>query len=402
MNSNLIDKLLDIQVQNFIETHQDDSIHELILKYNGKTELPIKEIAEQIQCRKKASRKLPGLSKYKLLYKKVSLEQASSELTASYKSSRMHGKRMIDLTGGLGIDSIYFSKKFEEVYYCELNEELADLATHNFNLLGIKNIKVIKGDSIDALERFKDDYFDWIYADPSRRNEQLRSVDIKYLKPDVVSNIDLFRQKSGRICFKLAPAFDLTEAYRLFPELDNFEVVSVNNECKEVLLFITEITPEKKQTISAIILNQSGKTESYRALKNNQYLVHLVSPDNGMYFYEPDVAIRKAGLTGLIAERQKLSFISNESIYLVSNENKMNFPGRKFLIESVFRYNPKEIMKYLDEKGIVSANIARSDFPNKPDEIKNTLKLKDGGQDYLFFTKDFEQNLLFIHTSKID
>ncbi len=400
MRENLINKLLNASVQRFIEEHADDPAHELVLKYGGKTDLPIKEIAEQLECRKKAGNKLPKLKAHNLIYRKIPLEQASSEATASYKASRLQGKRLIDLTGGLGIDSIFYSRRFEEVIYCEINEELAEIAKYNFSVLGIRNIEVITGDSIDVLAQAPDKYFDYIYADPARRNDNRRSVDINYLKPDIISNLDLFKQKSNRVCIKLAPAFDPTEAHRQFQDLEMFEVVSVNNECKETLVFLRGDNDEMKPGVSAVVLNKKGGMKAYRALFNNEYALNFSLPQKNMCFYEPDVSIRQARLSGLIAEQLKLKFISQSAVYLTSGKYKEDFPGRSFRIREVLKYNAKEVTKYLSAQNIASANISRSDFPNKPEELKKMFRLKDGGHDYLFFTKDMNSNLLFIHAEK--
>lgn len=401
MNDNLIKILLSKQAQDFIELHENDPVHELVLKFGGKTDLPIREIAEQIECRRKARRKLPYLSRHNLLYRKTALEQASSELTAEYKASKLRGNRLIDLTGGLGVDSIYFADKFDEVFYCEINEELAEIASANFRTLGKTNIQVIKNDGIKVLKGLDDTFLDCIYIDPSRRDGSRRSVDIKYMQPEIPGNLELCLQKANTVCVKLAPAFDIDEAFRLFPELKTFEVISVNNECKEVLLYFCKSgNNEIKQTVSAVMLNEKGAIQTYRAIRSNDYMIKFTVPQKDMYLYDPDAAIKKAGLSGLIADRLNMSYISNNSSYLISLKNIEEFTGRKFIIINVLKYNPKDIQKYLGSSDIETANIARSDFPYKPEELKKILGLRDGGNDYLFFTKDMNQNLLFIHCRK--
>ena len=128
-------------------------------------------------------------------------------------------------------------------------------------------MNVCKGDGIDILKYYEDKYFDWIYADPSRRNEVKRSVDIKYYSPDVISNFQLLKSKTKNLLLKLAPAFDLTEAFKLFPELNEFSVVSVNNECKEVLLFFEfdKHIQNGRQIKSAAILNENAETQTFNA-----------------------------------------------------------------------------------------------------------------------------------------
>ena len=328
-------------VKQFIKNNSHLSSQEILLKHSGKSELPIRVIAEQIECRKKAEKKLPSLSKKNLIYKKVSLEQSSSEITAEYKSSRLSGKRIIDLTGGLGVDSIYFSKILDEVIYCEQNKELSEIAEFNFGELGI-NINVHKGDGIDILKSYDDKYFDWIYADPSRRNETKRSVDIKYYSPDVLENFELLKSKTKNLLLKLAPAFDLTEAFKLFPELNEFSVVSVNNECKEVLLFFDfDKHHPRLQIKSAAVLNENAATQIFNANIDDGTPRFLGDPDENLYFYEPDAAIRKAGLSNFIADKFKMKFINSISDYLISEKTIGNFPGRKFIIVHTVIYNVK-------------------------------------------------------------
>ena len=403
MNNPIRNILNSEEVKLFIKNNSHLSSQDILLKYSGKIDLPIKEIAEQIECRKKAEKKFPALSKQNLIYKKISLEQSSSEITAEYKSSRLSGQPIIDLTGGLGIDSIYFSKIFGEVIYCEQSKELCIIADHNFNALNIKNIEIKNGDGIEILKNFKDKFFDWIYVDPSRRSQSKRSVDIKYYSPDVVSNFELLKCKTKNLLLKLAPAFDLTEAFKLFPELNEFSVVSLNNECKEVLLFFNfDQHHPRPQIKSAAILNENAETQIFNSDVDDSTSRTFVEPDNNLYFYEPDAAIRKAGLSEIIADKFKMGFLNPLSDYMISNTKNINFPGRKFRIEYSCNYNLKEIKKYLVQNGIVKANIGRSNFPMKPEEIKQTLKLKDGGKHYLFFSKNSEDKLLFMHCRRID
>ncbi|MBU2494216.1 MAG: RsmD family RNA methyltransferase [Bacteroidetes bacterium] len=393
----LIDILNSEEAQKFIEKNKTLNSSEILLKKSA-SNLPLKEIAEQIDCLQKAEIKLPELNTYKLIYKKIPLEQSSSEQTARYKSKILKGNKIIDLTGGLGIDSIYFSKSFEEVVYCELNEELAAIAAHNFKTLKINNITVNNGDGIEILKKYKDEYFDWVFADPSRRDKDKRSVDIKYYSPDVVSNLDLFIQKSQNICLKLAPAFDLKEAERIFPKMNEFSVVSVKNECKEVLVYFNKKNERKIK--SAVILNDNNEPVIINNSINEKNNIKISLPEKDIYFYEPDAAIRKAGLTKHIADKYKLKFINRLSNYLISEKEIEDFPGRKFKILFTCQFNLKKVRQYLSREKIIKANITRSNFPDKPEIIKEKLKLKDGGDYYLFFTKDKNGKLIFINTSK--
>lgn len=399
MSISFLKKVSSKESQKFIEKHLNVSTQDIILKYSGKTSLPLKEICEQIESTNKAIKKLPNLSLKNLIYRKLSLEQCSSEFSAFYKSTKISGKRIIDLTGGLGIDSIFFSKIFEELVYCELNPELSEIANYNFERLKIKNIKAISGDSIEELKNFPDNYFDWIFADPSRRTDEKRSVDIKYYTPDILKNKELLFSKSGNILLKLAPAFDIKEAERIFPEMNEFSVVSSSNECKEVLVILSKTKKDKIK--SAVILDENFESVYLSDEIDSHHKIELETPIKEKYFYEPDVSIRKTGLTNFLANKLTLKKINFISDYVLSEKQINNFPGRSFKIEFVESYNEKNIKKYLFNYKIKKANISRNNFYIKPEEIKKKLGLKDGGEYYFFFTKDKDDKLIFISCKKI-
>lgn len=400
MPKSYLQKIISSDSKEFINKHLNTSKTEIILKYSAKSELPIKEIAEQIESFNKAKIKLPNLSNYDLVYQKLSLEQCSSEYTANYKSSILKGQRIIDLTGGLGVDSVYFSKVFDEVIYCELDSERSEIAKYNFEKLGIKNIKVINKDSIEELSNYSDNYFDWIFADPSRRDKNIRSVDIKFYSPNILENMELLLSKSKNILLKLAPAFDLKEAVRIFPNLIEFSILSFQNECKEVLVFISKDRKDKIK--SAVALNTEFNHVCIKDRIENTHTAKIEYPRTGNYFYEPDAAIRKVGLTEKIAAEMNLCKINVLSDYLHSSYYLENFPGRRFLIKSVNLFNEKLIKRHLKDNQIFKANISRSNFPFKAEEIKNKFNLSDGGEHYLFFTKDLNKKLIFLSTIKVD
>ena len=200
---------------------------------------------------------------------------------------------------------------------------------------------------------------------------------------------------------KLAPAFDLTEAFKLFHGLNEFSVISVNNECKEVLLFFNfEKHSHPPQIKSAVILNENTEPQIFTSNVNDRTSRIFEEHDDNLFFYEPDAAIRKAGLSEFIADKYKMYFLNPLSDYMISNKKNINFPGRKFRIEYKGNYSLKEINKYLLQNRIIKANIARSNFPLKAEEIKQKLKLSDGGRDYLFFTKSIGNKLIYYHCLK--
>ncbi|HEX2869556.1 MAG TPA: class I SAM-dependent methyltransferase [Ignavibacteriales bacterium] len=390
MTPDELEELMKDEPREFIREHMGDDPDRLALKFGGNASLPIRAIAEEIRCIKKARVKLPRLSEHALIYEKTALEQASSELTAGFKASLFSGRRIIDLTGGLGIDDIFFSRSFKEVLYCEQNPLLTKIFEHNIHLLGISNIKVNYGSSIEILQTFPENYFDLIYADPARRDLNRRFIGLKSCSPDVVELMPKMLEKSEKVLIKASPAIEFEEVKREFSSnLKEFIVVSVDNECREVLLLLERNAGGDKGIIirSVLIDSDTGRQRVFSG-DSKTASEKRISPGVLKYFYEPDSAVIKARLSTKIAEEFSLFFLNRSVDYLTSEESISNFPGRTFEVINVLPYRTKEIKFYLSSKGITSANISRRDFPDPPEKIRKLLGLKDGGAEYLFFTKD--------------
>ena len=393
-----IQLLVKDEVQLIIRNNENTPVDKLVLKLNG-SKLPVHLIADQIKCRKKALKKFPTYSTKKLIYESTAFEQSSSEATAILKSRLMNGKRLIDLTGGLGIDTVTLSNNFNHVVYSEMNPNLVELFRYNSALFETQNIEINYGDSIEYLKKYMDKIFDWIYLDPARRDAGRRSVDLEYCSPNVYEHLDLLKEKSDNICIKVSPAFDFTEAERKLPGLADYIVVSVNNECKEVLLLIKK----KPQTLTkhAVLLDEFGNILHEFSIPTDKTYERNIVAKPCKYFYEPDTAIIKSGLTNYIADKYQLSAINQSADFLTSNSFINDFPGRTFEAIEVLDYKPNKLNKYFAEQGIYKANIAKREFPKSVDEIRKELKLKEGGDDYLFLTKDSGGRAIIILTTKI-
>lgn len=399
MTQSELDQLLKKESLEFLKEHKGDNPDALALKYGRSTSLPVRAVAEQLQCMKKAEAKLPELSKQINLYEKTALEQASSEFTAAYKAGLFHGESLIDLSGGMGIDDIYFSKSFSEVIYCEQNSLLTKIFALNLAALGIGNISIREGNSIEILSSYPDNYFDCIFADPARRDLNRRYIGLRECSPDVVENEELLLNKSAKVLIKASPALEIEEVRKQFQSLKEFTVISVDNECKEVLLNLERgYRTQNGVAVKAVLID--SKTHSQKTLSAGSGKDRNISPGVLSYFYEPDSAIIKARLSMSVAEEHSLLFLNNSVDYLTSGELKKGFPGRTFKVNRVLPYKVKEIKQYLKQENITSANIARRDFPDRPETIKKLLNLKDGGEHYLFFTKDIFGKPIVIFCNK--
>ncbi len=388
------------EVRKIIRDNREEDPLKFALRFNRKKEFPVRAIAEQIKCYQKAKRKLPLLSESDFIFESVSLEQASSEATAKFKAGIINGKTLIDLTGGLGIDSIHFAGIFEKVAYCEENNLLYELFLRNLKVLGINNIEVFEGDGTEILKSFPDKYFNWIYVDPSRRDSNKRLVGIENCWPNVITNLDLYLQKSENVLIKASPALDYKKVKEQLPMLKRFIAVSVAGECKEILLITTAQEGFCDTSIDAAVLDDEGSLTFYLSKSDKDVIEKKISKEVRQYFYEPDAAIIKTRLSPKLAAQNELCFINHSIDYITADKYITAFPGRSFKVVFSSAYNKRKIKEYIKGKGIISANIARRDFPDSPEEIRSNLKLKDGGKDYLFFTKNSINNLIFIHCKK--
>ncbi len=396
-----LQRLLEPKVWDWIEQHGKDDPAAFALKHHGRSDLPVRAIAEQIACRRKAAKKLPTLSLRQLLYTKLSLEQASGERTARYKSGLegVAGKKMLDMTGGLGIDSIFFARRFEEVLYVERDDVLAGIASHNFRELGINNITVIRGDSRELLESSSDGAFEWIFLDPARREKGKRSVALGETEPNVVELHDLLLRKAGKFCVKASPALEISTIRETLPSLSRVLVLSVDRECKETVLFCERGgQPAAEVVIEAVCLG--AENETVVASGGDRVSRRFIADRVGKYFYEPDPAIIKARLSEVLAQQHEMRFINPQVDYLTSDRKVSPFPGKVFRVKESLPYKPKKFPHFLKRAGITAASVQRRDFPLSSDQIRRIYSLKENVGRHLFFSRDLYGRLLCIYCDR--
>ncbi|MCX6177882.1 MAG: class I SAM-dependent methyltransferase [Chlorobiales bacterium] len=382
-----LQRLLDPEVQAVIDLHSAEDSVTFALQFHSHKDIPVRAIAEQLACRQKAAKKLPNFFRHNLLYTPLALEQASGELTAQYKTSLMSGKRMIDLSGGLGADSMFLSRVFQEVVYCERDALLCALFQHNLKKSGITNVQVKNADSIDLLASYPDDFFDWIYVDPARREQGRRSIGLESASPDVVAGHDTFLRKARRICVKASPALEVTGLKKLLPSLQSIIVVSVDSECKEILLLLDRSSNlQQPLMVKAICLSSASEVEV--EVIGNSDVEKTIASSLKKYFYEPDAAIIKAKLTSKLAGDFGFEFMNKTVDYLTSDMMVETFPGKTFRMIECILYKPKTFKAFLKRHDIVGASIQRRDFPLSPEELRKQYRLLESDRAFLFFSRD--------------
>lgn len=367
----------------FIENNMNNDPVVLALKYSGKTSFDLKIALQLIAIYKKAAQKAPIISNNLLAIDQRSFEQSTSERVAKYKSDFISGNKLIDLTAGIGIDSIYLAEKFEQVEAVELNQSLHLLATFNLKKLGVTNIKRIYGDAIELLPNR---VADWIYVDPDRRSSKMRSVDLRYLKPDILSNIDLIKKVASKIYIKLSPLFDLSEIVRSFNHLAAVHVIAEKNEVKEVGIIID--CSLANETSDAFIhladvsnnFRVSIPFEEYFSRKNYTY-----ENNQNKFLHIPSVLLAKSSCFHFFTKNKGVSKHSNFQIFFSENNALIGF--RTFEIIDKSSLTLKKIKESLRKNNLDKLNIVIKGVNELPAKWHKKLGTTDGGDWFLFLLK---------------
>ena len=383
--------LLNTDIQAFINTHINSNIHELILKGSPFEGLDIKELIEQIEAKKKCSLKLKTWFETPGIYypNKLNIEQTSSETAALVKSKFMQGTSLVDLTGGLGVDTYYFSKQFKTVVHCEMDSKLSEIAAYNFEVLGTKNITTQAKDGIEFLKSCSDT-FDWMYIDPSRRDAQKnKKFLIEDCSPNVIKHQNLFFKHAKNVLIKMSPMLDISVGITALKHVKTVYIVAVKNEVKE-LLFHQEKDFDGTATIQTLNSHRNGDEQfSFEIAEEENAEATFSSPKT--YLYEPNAAMMKSGAFKLISEKFKLDKLDPHTHLYTSDEKIEDFPGKIYQISNCYPYQKKPLKKAI---GGLKANVKTRNFSEKIETLKTLFKLSDGGDLYLFFTTSNDKKIV--------
>lgn len=387
--------ILNTEIQKFIEDNLKTDIAKLIFKGSPFSTATIQEIATQIESKNKCQQKLPTWYKTPNLYypPKINIEQTSSEIAAKHKANLVNGNNLIDITGGFGVDCFCFSKKIDRVIHCEVNNELAQIAEHNFNHLGATNISQINDDGLSFLKQ-NNQRFDWIYADPSRRNDVKGKVFLlKDCLPNIPENLDLLFKYTSNVLLKIAPILDISSALNELNFTKEVQIIAVDNEVKE-LLFLLEKNTGKPIKIKTFNYTKTVIQQFHFSLNEN---CEATYSEPKKYLYEPNSAILKSGAFQQISEHYKINKLHLHS-HLYTSDELIDFPGRVFNILQISNYSKKEIKNYVPTK---KANITTRNFPESVAQIRKKLQLNEGGNVYLFFTTNIHNKTIVLICEKM-
>lgn len=433
----------------FIAEHRNESVPQLALAAHKTPNIDLPFALDQIAGWQTACRKLPTWAENpNIVYPPhLSMEQCSSQTTAEYKANvaslfvkgmsqsntnncekgqgdndeKQTGEceytSLVDLTGGFGVDFTFMATRFTSATYVERQPQLCQLVQHNLNALNIGHAKVVCAEAERHLEAMK--RVSCVYLDPARRDKNGgKTVLIEHCSPDILQLLPTLLAKCGLLMVKLSPMLHWQQAIAQLQEqgawVRQLHIVSVKNECKELLFLITDRQNHGQNLSQAIVQSAQlhptpleGPTPQQAANSaNNTHItcfndgdtfqcslaeaeatpqsILQTPPQAGMFLFEPNASIMKAGCFGLLCGRLGVQAIAPNSHLFVANNDIPNFPGRRFKLVAAASFNKRDLKTAL--QGISKANIATRNFPLKPEALRKKLKLKDGGEHFLFAT----------------
>lgn len=381
----------------YIRAHRHDDVRLLALHPSASPDVDMTAALQQIAGWQTACRKLPSWAAVEgIVYPaRLSMEQCSGERAARYKQSVVRRltaasdrDSMYDLTGGAGVDFSFIAPLFDHGCYVERQERLCDIARHNMPLLGVGNARFVCADAADCLRSI--DHAALIFLDPARRDVAgRRTYAISDCTPDILSMKDLLLSKADMVMVKLSPMLDISKTVDDLNGngpgvVSELHIVAVNNECKELLAVLSadNTSPVRVFCANGDDVFSFSRSENITAMRDVKVLSPTLSC--GMYLYEPDASVMKAGCFALLCRRFGVMMTDRNSHLFVSERLADGFPGRKFRITAVSTMNRKELKTALC--GITKANISVRNFPLTAARLRSRLRLSDGGDTYIFAT----------------
>ena len=382
----------------FINEHRNDDVRLLALQGARHTDMDLPFVLRQIAGWQAARLKIPSWAACeRILYPQhLSMEQCSSEQTASYKANicrrlfpaDSQRSTLTDLTGGLGVDFSWMAREFHNAIYVEQQETLCQLARHNMPLLGLKHAQILNTDSATALNTIPQS--DMIFIDPARRDQHgARTFAIADCQPDILALEDILLSKAVVVMVKLSPMLDwhkaVEELERNHPgAVREIHILAVANECKELLLVLSG---KREKTETTIYCHNDAQElvfgiEETDTQHTGAYIGGLDECRTYHFLYEPNAAVMKAGNFGILSSRWPVRPLAHNSHLFLSDKRLNDFPGRGFQIDRAGNMSKQQLRQLT--KDITKANITVRNMPLDVAQLRRKLHLKEGGDTYIF------------------
>ena len=387
----------------FIQAHLSDDPDRLLLSASRYPEIDMPFVVAQITARRQIKEKLPTwYQQEQLLFPaKIAAEQCSSEQTALYKQQLVtEGDTLCDLTGGLGIDSYYFSRRVKQVYYIERFPSYCEVARANMATLGARNVVVLEGDSTQWLDQLP--AIDVFYVDPARRGEgNKRMFALSDCEPDLTQLLPRLLAKAPRVIAKLSPMADLRQTLALLPTTQAIHILSVKNECKELLFVIGREPRESAVPIHCVHLTKQAASDEcfVCSLEAEQQAASHLATTLRRYLYEPNASVLKAGAFKQVACQFPVEKLQVSSHLYTSDHYLDQFPGRRFEVDEVIPFHSKSCKQLAGQS--LQANVTTRNFPLTVEALRKKCRIREGGDIYLFATTGPKEEKLLIRTHKV-
>ena len=372
-------KILSEEIQTYIRQHEHSDVRQISLQKSPFPEVSSAELAQQIKGLQVAKSKFPFFYETEGIFypPSLNLEQASSWTTALYKSKLLSGKKLIDLTAGMGIDAFAFAQEIENVTALERNVDLAEISKHNYKVLVQNNLEYIPTDFESYFEKYPDAKWDVIYLDPARRKGSEKKFLLEDLEPNLLEWIDEFLNRAEMVLIKLSPLLDLKSVREKISQIHEIQIVAVKNEVKELLLLCrNEVC--NNPLVKAVNL-ESGQPD-FELKWDEESQVNSAFSEPGQFIYEPNAAVLKSGAFKLVGERFGLKKLQQNTHLYTSEKLIDSFPGKVFEVLEEIKNPKKEI-----EKG--SFHVISKNYPVTVESIRKKYKLKESENQTLIFTQ---------------
>lgn len=374
------------EILEFAREHQDEDTARLLLSAARYPSIDMSAAVQQIEGMRTAKEKWPSLLECKeFLYPpRLNREQASSEATAGWKSSRASEWQcgsVADMTGGMGIDTLAFARVAEQVDYVEQDADLCTLMEHNLKALGLSNVHIHCNDSLEWLQR-QDRRFDLIFVDPARRDKQGRKVAaFEDCTPDIAAHQKLLLSKGERVMVKASPMIDISLGATQLHNVSDIYVIAVQGECKEVLFLCGQPCGEPR--IHCHHLHHGEVDDFVFTREDENQAQPTYAGDMGKYLYEPNAALMKAGPFKLLSQREGLDKLARNTHLYTSDIIIEHFPGRIFSVLAELKPTRKEVQKWIPNG---KAHVVTRNYPVAAADLQRQLGLKEGGDMFVVAT----------------
>lgn len=408
------------EFHDFVLNHRSEDPRMLALRSSKYSDIDMRSAVVQISGWQVARKKLPLWADTEgvVFPEHLSMEQCSSQATAEYKASVLTDVMKIvntagtdggaeehysiaDLTGGFGVDSTMLARGGGHLTFVERQSELCKLAENNLPLLGVKNFEVICGDGTLVLDEMP--YQNFIYLDPARRDANGRkTVEIEDCTPNVIELNERLLHKADVVMLKLSPMLDLASAERRLSGVRQIHIVSVDGECKEILILLSQSVIsgcDDKKIVCANITSNGNSVFSFTRESERNAECHYSSVVQN-YLYEPNASVMKAGCFKAVADKCAVEKLHPNSHLYTSQNYVHNFPGRIFAVEAVSAFSKRDLRTFIS--GIDKANLSVRNFPAQVAELRKRFNIREGGDIYLFATTLSDGKHVMIKCRKVN